>query len=41
MSIRLDELVGATREALHARKRERSIAELEREAGAQPEGRPF
>ena len=41
MSIRLEELVGATREALHRRKRERSISELEREAGAQPEGRPF
>ena len=41
MSIRLDDLVGATREALHRRKRERSIAELEREAGSQPEGRPF
>ena len=41
MSIRLEDLVGATREALHRRKRERSIAELEREAGAQPEGRPF
>jgi indole-3-glycerol phosphate synthase len=39
--VRLDELVGATREALHRRKRERSIAELEREAGSQPEGRPF
>jgi indole-3-glycerol phosphate synthase len=41
MSIRLDELVGATREAVHRRKQERSIAELEREAGSQPEGRPF
>jgi indole-3-glycerol phosphate synthase len=41
MSIRLDEIVGATREAVHRRKRERPIAELEREAGAQPEGRPF
>jgi indole-3-glycerol phosphate synthase len=41
VSIRLDELVGATREALSVRKRERPIAELEREAGAQPEGRPF
>jgi indole-3-glycerol phosphate synthase len=41
VSIRLDELVGATREALHRRKRERSISELEREAGSQPEGRPF
>ena len=41
MSIRLDELVGATREAVHRRKRERPLAELEREAGAQPGGRPF
>jgi indole-3-glycerol phosphate synthase len=41
VSIRLDELVGATRESLRVRKRERSIAELEREAGSQPEGRPF
>jgi indole-3-glycerol phosphate synthase len=41
VSIRLDELVGATREALYRRKRERPLAELEREAGAQPEGRPF
>jgi indole-3-glycerol phosphate synthase len=41
VTIRLDDLVGATREALHRRKRERSIADLEREAGSQPEGRPF
>ena len=41
MNARLDELVGATRAALHRRKRERPLAELEREAGAQPEGRPF
>jgi indole-3-glycerol phosphate synthase len=41
VSIRLDELVGATREALHRRKRERPLAELEAEAGAVPEGRPF
>lgn len=41
MSVRLDELVGATREAVHRRKRERPLAELEREAGSQPEGRPF
>jgi indole-3-glycerol phosphate synthase len=41
MSLRLDELVGATREAVHRRKRERPLAELEREAGARPEGRPF
>jgi indole-3-glycerol phosphate synthase len=41
MSVRLHELVGATREALHRRKRERPLAELEREAGSLPEGRPF
>jgi indole-3-glycerol phosphate synthase len=41
MSIRLEELVGATRAALDRRKRERSITDLEREAGSQPEGRPF
>jgi indole-3-glycerol phosphate synthase len=41
MTVRLDELVGATREAVHRRKRERPLAELEREAGSQPEGRPF
>ena len=41
MSIRLDDLVGATREALHRRKRERPLAELERQAGERPEGRPF
>ena len=41
MNVRLEELVEATREALHLRKRERSIADLEREAGSQPEGRPF
>jgi indole-3-glycerol phosphate synthase len=41
MSVRLDELVGATREALHRRKRERPQSELEREAGSVPEGRPF
>ena len=39
--IRLEELVGATREAVLRRKRERPLAELEREAGAQPGGRPF
>jgi indole-3-glycerol phosphate synthase len=41
VTVRLDELVGATREALHRRKRERPLAELEAEAGAVPEGRPF
>ena len=41
MTVRLDELVGATREALHRRKRERPLAELEAEVDAVPEGRPF
>jgi indole-3-glycerol phosphate synthase len=41
MTVRLDELVGATREALHKRKRERPLAELEAELGGLPEGRPF
>jgi indole-3-glycerol phosphate synthase len=41
MSVRLDELVGATREAVHRRKRERPQSELEREVGSLPEGRPF
>jgi len=41
VSVRLEELVGATREALHRRKRERPLAELEAEAGSVPEGRPF
>jgi indole-3-glycerol phosphate synthase len=41
MSVRLEDLVGATREALHRRKQERPLADLEREAGAQPEGLPF
>jgi indole-3-glycerol phosphate synthase len=41
MTVRLEELVGATREALHRRKRERPLAELEAEAGSVPEGRPF
>jgi indole-3-glycerol phosphate synthase len=41
LSVRLDDLVGATREAVRRRKQERPIADLEREAGAQPEGRPF
>jgi len=36
MSVRLDELVGATREALHRRKRERPLAELEAELGGLP-----
>jgi indole-3-glycerol phosphate synthase len=41
VSIRLEELVGATRQAVQRRKGERPLSELEREAGDQPEGRPF
>jgi indole-3-glycerol phosphate synthase len=41
MSPRLDELVFATRSALDRRKRERPLAELEREAGADRIARPF
>jgi indole-3-glycerol phosphate synthase len=41
MTLRLEDLVGATREAVRRRKQERSLAELEREAAGQPEGRPF
>lgn len=41
MSIRLDELVQSTREALARRKAERPLAELERELGEHREGRPF
>jgi indole-3-glycerol phosphate synthase len=38
---RLESLVNATREALESRKRKRPLSELESQAGAQPEGRPF
>jgi indole-3-glycerol phosphate synthase len=41
VSIRLDDLVDATREAVGRRKGERPLAELERELGARVEGRPF
>jgi indole-3-glycerol phosphate synthase len=41
VSVRLDELVHATREAVSRRQRERPLAELEREAGTQAGGRPF
>jgi indole-3-glycerol phosphate synthase len=41
MSLRLDELVHATRVELEDRKRDRPLAELEREAGERGEGRPF
>ncbi len=38
---RLDSIVQATRDEVERRKRERPIAELEREAERRPEGRPF
>jgi indole-3-glycerol phosphate synthase len=38
---RLESLVAATRDSLERRKADRGLAELEREAGSQPEGRPF
>jgi indole-3-glycerol phosphate synthase len=41
VNVRLDAIVDATREAVHRRKRERPQAEVEREAGDVPEGRPF
>ena len=41
MNTRLESIVAATRDSLDRRKGERGLAELEREAGAQPEGRPF
>jgi indole-3-glycerol phosphate synthase len=41
VNVRLEAIVDATREAVHRRKRERPQAELEREAGDVPEGRPF
>ncbi len=41
MSPRLEDLVGATRDSLERRKRERPLADLEREAGARREAQPF
>jgi indole-3-glycerol phosphate synthase len=38
---RLDPIVQATRDEIERRKRERPLAELEREADRRPEGRPF
>ena len=38
---RLDPIVQATRDEVERRKRERPLAELEREASHRPEGRPF
>jgi indole-3-glycerol phosphate synthase len=41
MNVRLDDIVQATRDALSQRKRERPLAELERELARRGEGRPF
>lgn len=41
MSLRLEELVAATRERVEARRRERPQAEVERDAALREEGRPF
>jgi indole-3-glycerol phosphate synthase len=41
VSVRLDSLIDATREALERRKRERPLSELESEADVRAEGRPF
>ena len=41
MSVRLDDIVQATRDSLARRKRERPLAELENELAARAEGRPF
>ena len=41
MSPRLEDLVGATRDSLERRKRERPLADLEREAGGRREAQPF
>jgi indole-3-glycerol phosphate synthase len=41
MSVRLDDIVQATRDALERRKRERPLADLEHELASRGEGRPF
>ena len=41
MAVRLEQLINATRERLERRKRERPLAELEREVEQRGEGRPF
>jgi indole-3-glycerol phosphate synthase len=41
MSVRLEEIVQATRDSLARRKRDRPIAELEHELASRAEGRPF
>jgi indole-3-glycerol phosphate synthase len=41
VSVRLDDIVQATRDALERRKRERPLADLEHELASRGEGRPF
>jgi len=41
VSVRLDDIVQATRDALERRKRERPLADLERELASRGDGRPF
>jgi indole-3-glycerol phosphate synthase len=41
MGVRLEQLVSATRDRVERRKRERPLADLEREVAAREEGRPF
>ena len=41
MSVRLDDIVDATRNAVARRKRERPLAEIEHDAASRPEGLPF
>jgi indole-3-glycerol phosphate synthase len=41
VSLRLDDIVQATRDSLERRKRERPLADLERELASRGEGRPF
>ena len=41
MTVRLEQLISATREGVARRKSERPLAELEREVAARGEGRPF
>ncbi len=41
MSLRLDEIVQATRDSLERRKQERPLADLEHELASRGEGRPF
>jgi indole-3-glycerol phosphate synthase len=41
VSVRLESIVEATRDALERRKRDRPLSELEGEAGVRGEGRPF